>query len=87
MGEKRTHVVLDNLEQLLPEAAPVVASLVEAAPSLRLLVTSREALRVQGEDEFDLPPLAEDEAVELFLTRASAVRADVAPVGRSRHAV
>ena len=71
---RRTHVVLDNLEHLLPAAADAVASLLEAAPELRLLVTSRETLRVQGEEEFDLPPLVEDEAIELFLTRARSVR-------------
>ncbi len=77
IGEGRTHVVLDNLEQLLPEAAPLLSSLIAAAPSLRLIVTSREALRIQGEAELDLPPLVEDDAVELFLARARAVRAGV----------
>ena len=74
---RRTHVVLDNLEHLLPGAADAVASLLAAAPELRLLVTSRETLRIQGEEEFDLPPLREDEAIELFLTRARSVGADL----------
>ena len=76
---RRTHVVLDNLEHLLPAAADAVSSLLEAAPELRLLATSRETLRVQGEEEFDLPPLVEDEAVELFVTRARAVRPGLEP--------
>jgi predicted ATPase/class 3 adenylate cyclase len=76
VGE-RTHVVVDNVEHLLPEAARPLAELAASAPLLRLLVTSREALRVQGEHEFDLPPLVEGEAVELFLARAGAVRPDV----------
>ena len=74
---RRTHVVLDNLEHLLPDAARIVADLAAAAPTLRLFITSREALRIQGEREFDLPPLSEDEAIELFVTRARAVRPDV----------
>jgi predicted ATPase/class 3 adenylate cyclase len=74
---RRTHLVLDNLEHLLPGAADAVASSLAAAPELRLLVTSRETLRVQGEEEFDLPPLVEDEAVELFMARTRAVRPDV----------
>jgi predicted ATPase/class 3 adenylate cyclase len=74
---RRTHAVLDNVEHLLPRAARVVADLAAAAPTLRLFVTSREGLRIQGERELDLPPLAEDEAIELFMTRARAVRPDV----------
>src|SRR4051794_31797588 len=77
IGEKRTHVVLDNLEQLLPDAARPVAELLAAAPALRLLVTSREPLRIAGESEFDLPPMDESEAVTLFVERAQAVRPDV----------
>ena len=77
VGGRRTHVVCDNLEQLLPEAARPLADLVAAVPALRLLATSREALRVQGEAELDLPPLVRGEAVELFCERARAVRPDV----------
>jgi len=77
LGDKRTHVLCDNLEHLLPTAAPLLGELAAAAPGVRLLVTSREALRVQGEHELDLPPLAGDEAVALFCERAQAVRPDV----------
>ena len=77
IGEKRAHVVLDNLEQLLPDAARPVAELLAAAPALRLLVTSREPLRISGEAEFDLPPMDEGDAVTLFIERAQAVRRDV----------
>ncbi len=77
VGERRTHVVCDNLEHLLPGAARPLAELVAAVPALRLLATSREALRIQGEAELDLPPLVRDEAVALFCERAQAVRPDV----------
>ena len=77
VGERRTHVVCDNLEQLLPGAARPLADLVAAVPALRLFATSREALRIQGEAELDLPPLGHDEAVALFCERAQAVRSDV----------
>lgn len=49
-------LVLDNFEQLLP-AAPALTELLAAAPGLRLLVTSRERLRVQGERLYPLAPL------------------------------
>jgi tetratricopeptide (TPR) repeat protein len=52
------------------EAAFELASLVEACPNLTLLVTSRELLRVHGEVEYPVRPLAEPEAVELFCVRS-----------------
>src|SRR5436190_694466 len=77
VGEKQTHGVLDNLEQLLPDAARPLAALLAAAPALRIVATSREPLRIAGESEFDLPPMDEGDAVTLFIERAQAVRADV----------
>jgi len=77
IADKRTHVFVDNLEHLLPGAARLLAELVAAAPALRLFATSREPLRIQGEDELDLPPLADDEAVALFVDRARSVRPDL----------
>ena len=65
------------LAQLLPDAARLVAELLAAAPALRVLVTSREPLRIAGEAEFDLPPMDESDAVTLFLERAQAIRSDV----------
>jgi predicted ATPase/class 3 adenylate cyclase len=80
-------LMLDNMEQLI-EAAPAVGALLDAAPRLRALVTSRIPLRVQGEQEFHVLPLPlpgpEDqrnlerlttcESVMLFAERAAAVR-------------
>ena len=77
VGEKQAHVVLDNLEQLLPDSARPLAELLAAAPALRLVATSREPLRIAGESEFDLPPMDEGDAVALFLERAHSVRTDV----------
>jgi predicted ATPase/class 3 adenylate cyclase len=77
IGERRTHLVCDNLEQLLPGVARPLAELVAAAPALKLFATSREALRIQGEAELDLPPLVREEAIALFCERAQAVRPDV----------
>jgi predicted ATPase len=53
IGEKRAHVVLDNLEQLLPDAARPLADLLAAAPALRIVTTSREPLRIAGEPAAD----------------------------------
>ena len=79
-------LVLDNYEQLLP-AAPLVGELVAAAPSVRVLATSRAPLRLTGEREYHVAPLAlpdtaagatpeaiaESEAVALFVERARAI--------------
>ena len=71
-------LVLDNFEQIIP-AAPVVSRLLRHAPQLKVLVTSREILRLNGENEFAVPPLpVESElgapAVRLFAQRAQAAQ-------------
>jgi predicted ATPase len=68
-------LTLDNLEQVV-DAAGGLAALVEKCPRLRLLVTSRERLRVRGEVEYAVPPLASSEAVELFTARSSLAPSD-----------
>jgi predicted ATPase/transcriptional regulator with XRE-family HTH domain len=55
--EKQTLLVLDNLEHLL-EAAVEMVHLIEACPGLGVLATSRAPLRVRGEHEYPVPPLA-----------------------------
>ena len=79
--------MLDNFEHLLA-AAPLVAELLTACPSLHMLVTSRSPLHLRGEQQFLVPPLAlpdteqgttpeaalQSEAVQLFVQRAQAVR-------------
>jgi predicted ATPase len=69
IGQREMLLLLDNLEQVV-EAAPDLAALVEACPGLRLLATSRELLRVRGEVEYPVAPLAEEEAIALFGARS-----------------
>jgi len=82
-----TLLVLDNFEQVL-DASPLVADLLTAVMSLRVLVTSRAPLRVRGEREYALGPLALESgadaasptdvagapAVRLFTERVQAVQ-------------
>ena len=58
LRNRRVLLVLDNFEQVLPAGA-VVARLLAALPSLNVLVTSRSLLRVNGEHNFELGPLAQ----------------------------
>ena len=69
IGGREMLFVLDNFEQVI-EAAPRLSALLELCPRLRLLVTSREVLRIAGERDYDVDPLAEPDAVELFRERA-----------------
>jgi predicted ATPase len=82
-------LVLDNMEQLLAEA-PLLGRLLSAAPRLRILATSRIALRLYGELVLRVPPLdlprdgtaasaQESPAVQLFIARARAARPGFAP--------
>jgi len=73
VGVRELLLLLDNLEQVV-DVAPELALLVEGCPNLRLLITSRERLRVRGEIEYEVLPLAGADAVELFCARAQ--RAD-----------
>lgn len=69
-------MVFDNCEQVVGPAAHVAGRLLDVAPDLRIIATSREALRVQGEQILALGPMTREEAIELFAIRARAVRPD-----------
>jgi excisionase family DNA binding protein len=83
VGAKRLLLLLDNFEHVVA-AAPIVTRLIDAAPGLKILVTSRVRLRVSGEQEYAVPPLGLDApvrggdeaaspaAVQLFVVRAQA---------------
>jgi predicted ATPase len=66
--EREMLILLDNLEQVI-EAASELSALLASCPNLTLLITSREVLRVQGEVEYAVPPMAAPEAVSLFCER------------------
>src|SRR5437899_3322253 len=70
LRSRRLLLVLDNLEQLLPEVAPVVADFAAEFAGVDFLATSREPLRIGAEREYPVPRLAAAEAVILFAERA-----------------
>jgi predicted ATPase len=69
IGERQMLLLLDNFEQVV-EAAAALSTLLRKCPNLTLLVTSRDLLRLQGEVDYAVPPLADAEAVRLFCERA-----------------
>ncbi len=83
-------LLLDNCEHLVEACAQLAESLLQAAPNVRILATSREPLGIAGETVWSVPPLSlpsEDqeassdalsrsEAVRLFVDRATAVQPD-----------
>jgi len=75
---KHLLLVLDNFEQVL-EAAREVGDLLQRCSHLKLLVTSRAPLRLAGEREYQVAPLPETDAVELFAQRARAIVSDFEP--------
>ncbi len=88
LANKRLMVVLDNCEHMIDEAAQMAEQLLRASPHIRVLATSREPLKAEGESVYRLPPLripddavletlAPEEvqsypAIQLFVRRASA---------------
>jgi predicted ATPase/DNA-binding CsgD family transcriptional regulator len=89
LRDKQLLLILDNFEQVIG-AAPLLSDLLTAASALKVLVTSREVLRIYGEQEYPVPPLdvpnldhglllhdlSQIEAIDLFTQRAKAVQPD-----------
>ena len=72
LRERKILLVVDNVEQLLPEAATLLSDLIAAAPGLALVVSSREPLMIQAEHIYPVHELNVDDAIDLFTERAQA---------------
>lgn len=84
IGEKMILLLLDNCEHLVNATADLAQSLLSSSPNLKVLATSREALKISGEvlwkvptlslpemgEQLDLGVLGQSEAMQLFLDRA-----------------
>ena len=70
LRERQALLVLDNCEHLIDGSADVAQRLLTACAQLTLLTTSREALNVEGEMTWRVPPMQADEASTLFVERA-----------------
>ena len=93
-------LVIDNFEQVL-DAAPVIADLLACAPQLKALITSRQPLRLYGEHQHHVPPLALPDlarlpaerdlllypSIALFVARARAIQSDFAMTAENALAI
>jgi predicted ATPase/DNA-binding CsgD family transcriptional regulator len=93
LARRQLLVVLDNCEHVIGAAAALCGELLRACDDLRILATSREALRIAGETAYRLAPLpvpdpevgdADAEAVALFADRARAADAGFALTGANQ---
>jgi len=88
LADKQVLFVLDNFEQVV-DAGAIVADLLRAAPGLSVLVTSRAALRVSGEQEYPVPGLPTPPDPSQMTALERAVRGGPAvhrpgPIGQAR---
>src|SRR4051812_16568947 len=78
LSGKHLMLIIDNFEQLVA-ASQAITDLTSGAPDIRIVMTSREALRLSGEHVFAVPALNQIDCVELFIRRATAVRSTFTP--------
>jgi len=90
LRQKTTLLILDNFEHLL-SISPLLIELLQAAPRLQIITTSRERLALQGEQLYALAGLdvttADGEAVQLFVQSAQLVQPDFALMPQNQTAV
>lgn len=81
LRDRRMLLVLDNAEHLLDTCADLVERILDRCPGVRLLVTSREAMAIEGEQVWPVGPLSvsardggESEAMRLLIDRTTELR-------------
>jgi predicted ATPase len=78
LKEKKALLLLDNCEHVLEASAALAQALLQSCPQLQILATSREALGVAGEHPYRTPSLTPDDALQLFIERATLHRPELA---------
>ena len=92
IGERELLLIVDNCEHVIDAAADLAEKLVRSCPRVTILATSREVLRIDGENVYRVPPLdvprrhdekpeviVEHSAVQLFIARTTALYGDFSP--------
>jgi predicted ATPase/class 3 adenylate cyclase/Tfp pilus assembly protein PilF len=86
-GKGRALLIFDNLEQVIEPSVTALNHWINAADELCILTTSQERLRLSFETAFEVRPLNETEATELFEVRAREARGSYQPSMQERRAV
>lgn len=73
LRERQVMLILDNAEHLMAMTSEISA-LLASCPRLRMMITSRQPLRIRGEQEVPMTPLEVEAAVRLFLDRVRAIQ-------------
>ncbi|HVR40878.1 MAG TPA: BTAD domain-containing putative transcriptional regulator [Thermoanaerobaculia bacterium] len=80
-------LALDNCEHLIDPVASIVEVTLRGCPNTTILATSREAIIIVGEQTWLVPPLAEDDAIQLFAERARSATPAFAVTEQNRVAI
>ncbi len=79
IGDQEALLLLDGVEHVRASCASLVGALLSRCSALRVLITSRQPLGIDGERVYPVPTLTAQDALELFLARASAVLPGYSP--------
>lgn len=79
LRDRNLLLVLDNCEHVIDDCADLADTLLDAARGLHVIATSREPLRIAGEEVHALSPLPTDAAADLFLSRVRRIRPSLPP--------
>ncbi|HEX6096575.1 MAG TPA: BTAD domain-containing putative transcriptional regulator [Thermoanaerobaculia bacterium] len=77
--DRATLFVLDNCEHVVDAAAVTAEEVLRSCPNTKIVATSRQPLGITGEQTWLVPPLSEEDAVQLFTERARAVAPNFQP--------
>ena len=77
LRDRRALLIVDNCEHVIGAAAQVVERVLQGCARVRVVATSREALRIEGEFVLPVHPLDESASTELFLARAFSAGASI----------
>jgi len=80
-------IILDNCEHLIGAVADLAAGILERCSTVKIVATSQDLLRIEGEQVFALQPLAENDAVQLFCERARSVDPSFDPAQQDADAI